>query len=299
MKATSSSNNRKCVFHSDSDNFKTMTWWTVLTSIALLNCALWTLTYQSLMKNDNSSLSTNRLSSNPYTRYHLILSGIYTFVCSYRSLLPRIDLERICLFDTQWSSIFLGRASATIAEVSFGAQLALFLQERSHGHNHVLSYIFSYFIVPLLTTAQGFCWYGLLSQNHLSHAIEESIWAFTIGSIGICLIPFIVYQSGHVVWQALLGVLMSIMYCTFMLAVDVPMYLTRWRENNKEPRIQMKGKQEYHFSVGISKRSIYDSWERRVVTKDWKVWKSEVSWLTGYFSFAVWTSIALCHFPSD
>jgi len=40
------------------------------------------------------------------------------FVCAYRSILPRIDLERYCLFDTPWSNVVLGRSAATIAEVS-------------------------------------------------------------------------------------------------------------------------------------------------------------------------------------
>ena len=259
---------------SQDENFKTVVWWSVLASIASFNCLLWAYTYNSLLDSDDLS---------SYTQRHLFLSGIYTVVCAYRSILPRIDLERTCLFDTQWSSIFLGRASATIAEISFAAQLALLLHEWSTRYDHVLSYWFSYLIVPLLTTAQGCCWYGLLSQNHLAHAVEESIWAMTVGGMCVLFVPFILYESGHVVWQALLGVLMSVVYCTFMITVDVPMYLTRWRENEK-----MRGKKNILYSVK-------DSWRRRVVTKDWNVWKPEVAWLTGYFSCAVWTSIALCH----
>jgi hypothetical protein len=41
---------------------------------------------------------------------------------------------------------------------------------------------------------------------------------------------------------------------------------------------------------------VRDAIERRIAVRDWNKWQPEVAWLTGYFSFAVWLSLALVHF---
>jgi hypothetical protein len=40
-----------------------------------------------------------------------------------------------------------------------------------------------------------------------------------------------------------------------------------------------------------------DALYRREVTRDWKIWKPEVAWLTGYFTLAVWLSLGMVHLP--
>jgi len=132
------------VVHSVLDAHLTLRWWMILSTIAIINIGLWTYSYVILTSSatndddDTGSRKINDSSSSddddddsstahhPYQRYHLFLSGIYVFVCAYRSFLPRIDLERYCLFDTRLSSIFLGRLAATVAELAFSMQLALF-----------------------------------------------------------------------------------------------------------------------------------------------------------------------------
>ena len=49
----------------------------------------------------------------------LLLCAIYVFGCAFRSILPRADVQRICLFDTWLSSVFVGRSVATVAEICF------------------------------------------------------------------------------------------------------------------------------------------------------------------------------------
>jgi len=51
---------------------------------------------------------------------------------------------------------------------------------------------------------------------------------------------------------------------------------------------------EVHLSL---REGLTDVLRRRVVTREWAIWRPEVAWLTGYFSFAVWVSLALVHFP--
>ena len=79
-----------------------------------------------------------------------------------------------------------------------------------------------------------------------------------------------------------------VVYVAFMVVVDVPMYLERWRYYHGDDKLV----KEHSLLDGF-----LDAWRRRHVTQDWHVWKPEVAWLTMYFSFAVWTSIAMNHLP--
>src|ERR1041385_9068897 len=59
----------------------------------------------------------------------LTLSAVYVAGCAFRSALPMVDVQRICLDDTVLSRIAIGRAVATIAELAFVAQWALLFRE--------------------------------------------------------------------------------------------------------------------------------------------------------------------------
>ena len=253
---------------------KTILWWRLLATIAAINIVLWVWSYAKID------------SINSYQQAHLVLSGIYVLVCAYRSVLPRIDLERYCLVDTQLSSIFLGRSAATVAEVCFATQLALVLHELGGQAGVAGAQRLAFAVVPILTLAQIFCWYSVITLNHLGHAIEESLWASTLALVGIALATIGYYSSGATATIAILGAVASAGYVLFMVTIDIPMYLQRWRQSQTT-------KQTF-LSVGDG---IKDAWQRRVVTRDWAIWKAEVAWLTGYFSIAVWISIALAHLP--
>src|SRR5436309_9855270 len=58
----------------------------------------------------------------------MFLCSAYVFGCAFRSVLPRADVQRICLFDTWLSSVLVGRSVATVAEVCFVIQWAIVLR---------------------------------------------------------------------------------------------------------------------------------------------------------------------------
>ena len=240
---------------------------------------------------DVANKSPNDDGAHPYQRYHLFLSGIYVFVCAYRSFLPRIDLERYCLFDTRLSSIFLGRLSATIAEVSFSAQIALYLYHVGEVYGHPLTQCLALGLVPMIVMAQCFCWCGVVTLNHLYHAIEESIWAISSLFIGMAMAALVIYQPDKCLRVGGFGTVCCFSFFLFMVIVDVPMYVRRWREG-KQNMMQSKEKKLIYMNMV---EGSFDSMERRVVTKSWKVWKEETLWLTLYFSTAVWLSLLLIH----
>jgi len=245
-----------------------------LSGIAVLNVVLWALTYASVA------------SDGPYQVWQVRLSGVFTIVCAYRSWLPRIDLERYCLVDSPASSVFLGRSAATLAEVSFAAQMALWLHRVGQLAGLPLVCHFSYALVPLLALAQVFCWASVLTLNHLGHAIEESIWAGTMAGVVICLAAAYPHVTGTARLFVATGVLCSAGYVLFMVLVDVPMYVRRWWQG--------RARGEAYLSL---REGLADAMIRRVVTRAWVIWSPEVAWLTGYFSFAVWVSLAFVHFP--
>jgi hypothetical protein len=98
-------------------SFAALLWWRALCVLGVLNICLWlTIWYF----NEGTD---------PYFAIQIALSGVYVFVCAYRSLFPRVDLERLVLVDSSLSSIFLGRCAATIAEICFGLQLGLLVHQ--------------------------------------------------------------------------------------------------------------------------------------------------------------------------
>lgn len=301
------------VVHSVLDAHLTLRWWMILSTIAIINIGLWTYSYVILTSATNdddddqqdiatgskiindSSISSHvdddSTAHHPYQRYHLFLSGIYVFVCAYRSFLPRIDLERYCLFDTRLSSIFLGRLAATVAELAFSMQLALFLYHIGEVHDHPYTQHLALCLVPAIAIAQCFCWCGVVTLNHLYHAIEESIWAVSSLFIGMAMLALAIHQPECCFRVGIVGMVGCTAFFIFMCTVDVPMYVRRWRETRQH---MMRSKEKKFVYMNSFEGSI-DAMERRVVTKSWKVWKEETLWLTLYFSTAVWLSLLLIH----
>ncbi len=211
-----------------------------------------------------------------------ILSGIYVFVCAFRSLLPRIDLERYCLFDHPLSSVMLGRSLATIAELCFSAQCALLIYGLGQFlHSPIIEFI-AYMIVPIIVLAQASCWYATLTLNHFWHSIEEAAWVAMILLAAICFSIGFLTLSGIVKILMAIGVVSCIGSAYIMLFVDIPMYLSRKNDSLKQAN------QFLSVSAGIK-----DAISRRVKTSDWDIWKKEVLWISSYFTFGVWLSIGM------
>jgi hypothetical protein len=72
-------------------------------------------------------------------------------------------------------------------------------------------------------------------------------------------------------------------YLAFLMTVDVPMYLSRWRADLADGSKLLKPLEGLH-----------DVSTRWVVTHDLAEWKDEIAWMSLYFSAAVWAILALC-----
>jgi hypothetical protein len=137
--------------------------------------------------------------------------------------------------------------------------------------------------VPLILIAECFSWYGVLTTHYLGNAIENSIWAvaFFVAGIGLCrLLPEFDGPVRVVLAIAIIGIAG---YLAFLMTIDVPMYLNRWRAGRAD------GGKLLGFLEGL-----HDASTRWVVTHDFAHWKDEIAWMSLYFSAAVWASLALC-----
>jgi hypothetical protein len=254
-------------------------WWGLLTLVSGVNIAVWFLLYRYLGEQQNGLVSTSG------TGLMLLLCAAYVFGCAFRSLLPRADVQRICLFDTWLSSVVIGRTVATVAEICFAAQWAIILHQLGTMTGADITVNAAWIIMPLILIAEGFSWYAVLTTNYRGNAIENSLWAvaFFIVAIGLCrLIPEFHGPVRVILAVAIVGIAA---YLAFLMTIDVPMYLNRWRAKVGD------GSGLVHPLDGL--RDVSTRW---IVTHDLAEWKDEIAWMTLYFSAAVWASLALCVF---
>jgi len=249
-------------------------WWTFLTLVSVANVAVWFFLYRELRRpaGDNTGIELM-----------LLLCAAYVFGCAFRSVLPRADVQRICLFDHWTSSVFVGRSVATIAEVCFVAQWAIILGQIGELAGADTTVNAALIIVPLIVIAECFSWYAVLTTNYLFNAIENSLWAVAFAIVGVALARLLPEFHGPERWVLAGSIVGIALYLAFLVTVDVPMYLSRWKAGLDDGSPLL--------SVLEGLRDVRTRW---VVTHDITHWKGEIAWMSLYFSGAVWASLALC-----
>ncbi len=257
-------------------------WWGLLTVVSAANIAVWFVLYRQL-----HGQPAGGLGSTSGIELMLILCAAYVFGCAFRSLLPRADVQRICLFDTWLSSVVVGRSVATVAEICFAAQWAIILHQLGTMTGADTALNAAWVIVPLILIAECFSWYGVLTTNYLGNAIENSIWAVAFFVVGIGLCRLLPEFDGPVRVVLVITIIGIAGYLAFLMTIDVPMYLSRWRAEVAD------GGKLLRPLEGL--RDVSTRW---VVTHDLAEWKDEIAWMSLYFSAAVWASLALCVFYS-
>jgi hypothetical protein len=246
-------------------------WWSFLFLVSAGNLVLWV-----AIAREVHGLSDG------YVAQQLLLSGIFAAACAFRSILPRVDLERQCLWNSRLSSIFVGRSVATVAELCFAGQCALWILKLSALTGNASLQVVGWSIVPLILVAQLCCWYAVISLNHLGHAIEEIVWSVMIFLVALSLGLTVGQMPADSRILSGIAMVACAGAALLMLAVDVPMYLARWREGR---------------SSGVCylslREGLRDALERRRVAHRWSEWRPEVPWMSLYFSVGVWLSLCL------
>jgi hypothetical protein len=252
-------------------------WWGALLIVSTANIALFLWLHRSLR-----GRSAERRRGILQVELLLLLCAAYVFGCAFRSVLPRADVQRICLFDTWLSSVVVGRSVATIAEVCFVIQWAIVLRVLADLANSDMARNISKIIVPLILVAEVCSWYAVVTTSYLGNAVENSIWAVTFLLIAAALVRLLSRFRGAVQYAIGVAVVGIAGYVMFLYTIDVPMYFARWQAD------MASGKALLGILSGL-----HDVSTRWVVTHDIAAWKDEIAWMSLYFSLAVWSSLAL------
>jgi hypothetical protein len=253
-------------------------WWALLTLASIGNVALWFLLYRQFYM-----APTSTVGDATDIELMLFLCAAYVFGCAFRSVLPRADVQRICLFDTWLSNVVIGRSVATVAEISFAAQWAIVLRQFGGIAGADTTLTVASIVVPLIVIAQCCSWYGVLTTNYLANAIENSIWAVAFLLVGIAVCRLLPEFEGIVRLGLIVAIIGIAGYLAFLITIDVPMYLSRWHDG-------IAGEREILGAV----QGLREACTRWVVTHDYTHWKDEIAWMSLYFTAAVWASLALC-----
>ena len=254
-------------------------WWGFLLVVSSANIALWLVLHHRFRKR----VLVDRRRGVLRVELLVLLCAAYVFGCAFRSVLPRADVQRICLFDTWLSSVFVGRSVATVAEICFVVQWAIVLHLLATLAKSDTARNISYAIVPLILAAEFFSWYAVITTDYLGNTLENSLWAVTFLLIAAGLLRLSSKFNGVVrvaIGTAVAGIAG---YLMFLVTIDVPMYFGRWQAD------VASGKELLGLLAGL-----HDLSNRWAVTHDIVHWKDEIAWMSLYFSVAVWSSLALC-----
>jgi hypothetical protein len=257
-------------------------WWCALCAISILNVCGWRLSAAALARRK----ATAHPAIYSFQRRQLLLSAVYVLGCAFRSVLPRADVQRIGLLDSWASSVLVGRSVATVAELCFMAQWALLLHRAAKEGEARLLLVVSWLLVPLILVAEMCSWYSVVTTSYIGNTIEESLWALSALLLIISFIPLWFRSAPAYRPYLATALVFAVAYVTFMFTVDIPMYANRWLAD------EAAGRQYLSLSHGLS-----DVGSRWIVTFSWEDWRTEIPWMSLYFSVGVWCSLALVHAP--
>jgi hypothetical protein len=255
-------------------------WWSFLILVSAGNIAL-LLGLHFRFRKTSRTTRAGALATEPL----LLLSAAYVIGCAFRSVLPRADVQRICLFDTWLSSVFVGRSVATVAELCFIIQWAIVLRALAKVANADTARNISKAIVPVVALAEACSWYAVITTNYLGNVLENSLWTAAFVLIAIALLDLLNWYRGTVKLALMAAAAGVAGYVAFMSTVDVPMYFVRWQAD------LAAGRQFFGLFSGL-----HDVATRWVVTHEAARWDGEIIWMSLYFSAAVWTSLLLASF---
>jgi hypothetical protein len=246
--------------------------------VAALNVLAWSRSAAAL-KQARSGLSLDAYAAR---RLQLALSAAYVLGCAFRSALPVFDIPRLVLTDSWISSVVVGRSVATVAELCFAGQWAVFLSQGGRALGSRIARAASGAVVPMIALAEGCSWYAVLTTANLGHVAENSLWGLTAALALYSMFAVRAEWKPERHNMLMAWCLTGAAYVAFIFTLDVPAYWARWIAD------QTLG----HHYLTIA-QGLHDVSTRWVVSYRWADWKSEVTWMSLYFSVGVWVSISL------
>jgi hypothetical protein len=260
---------------------RAVAWWhTLLRAIAVLNLALWSLSALAVARGQAVMAADSVTAPD----LQLLLSAGYVLGCAFRSALPVYDIPRIVLVDSRLSSVLIGRSVATVAELCFAAQWALVLHRTAALSPSPFAHAVSLAIVPLIVLAEGFSWHAVLTTAQRGHVIENSIWGLSAALVVASMVLIGPHRLADLYPPMIVWGIGGAAYVAFIFIFDVPAYWSRWLADRTHGR--------HYLSIP---HGVVDVWQRWTVSFRWEDWKSEVPWMSLYFTFGVWSSVSVVY----
>lgn len=234
-----------------------------------------------------------------------VMAAIFTGVCAFRSIMPRIDVSRVCWFDTPLNWPIVGRSAACIAELAWAAQMACIVRRvairlRARG---VLTQQNLYWfcnaanaVFCLAFIAEGCSWTNLITENNLFAVVEQALWSLLFFITGMALL--LLKRSWHECPRSyMLFITITMLMATEQFVEAFALYLPRYLADERSQH-----NQDYNHTHTVHHYQSFSSGLHRlsgcaVVSHDIAVWASDAPWMLLYFSVAVWTSIWLSSAP--
>jgi hypothetical protein len=214
----------------------------------------------------------------------LLFSAAYVFGCAFRCVLPVFDIPRMVLTDSWISSVAVGRSVATIAELCFSVQWALFLLDSARATGSRFVRAASMAVVPMIALAECCSWYAVLTTDNIGHVAENSLWGLTAALVLCCMTVTRADWKPERRRMLLTWCITGAAYVAFIFSADVPSYWLRWITDEEGGR--------HYLTIA---QGLHDVSSRWVVSYRWEDWRSEVTWMSLYFSVGVWVSISLTY----
>jgi hypothetical protein len=209
-----------------------LAWWVGLGTIGVVGVICWAITA--------TTFHRRRFTFDPALfnarRIQLALAAIYAFGCAYRGLLPRADVQRICLYDSWLSSVLVGRSVATVAEICFVIQWALLLREAAKNDRTTIASTTANLLVPMIVVAEICSWLAVVTTNFLGNVVEQSLWTLAVVLLTANLASLSRHYVGRMRTLMLAWAVGGLGFVVFMTNVDVPMYFQRWLEDEANGR---------------------------------------------------------------
>src|SRR5262249_25537967 len=159
------------------------------------------------------------------------------------------------------SSVLVGRAVATAAELCFMAQIAATLRALGRELDYARAVTVAGWVLPLIAVAELCSWYAVVTTNFLGNALEQSLWTLTPFLVATQLVPLARRATGALRRFLVVGIALIAGHVGFMSTVDVPMYVRRFLADQAEGRV--------YLGLVDGLRDLATRW---VVTFSWAEW---------------------------
>ncbi len=214
----------------------------------------------------------------------LALSGAYVLGCAFRSVLPVYDIPRLVLVDSRLSSVLVGRSVATVAELCFAGQWALIVHRIAVLTGSPFAHLVWIAIVPLIVLAEVYSWHAVLTTRQRGHVVENSLWGVSAALVVASMLVIGPHRLVDLYPPMIVWCVGGVAYIAFIFLFDVPTYWSRWLSDQTNGR--------HYLSIAHGIADVYRRW---TVSYRWDDWKSEVAWMSLYFTVGVWISVSLIY----